>query len=242
MNRCGVSDNDLKPAFLFLSGCETDLAKRARSDGERVQEHEHFKHSRMWLQKVYGNSDAINISPTSRVAVVPLKLTSSNPGNLNVFTLRTEPGSSIKSTSTDKGQTIILEREIQSLRDRRKQQSDLLVEVRVEKRRLEEDLMIEREFRRRVQRHLDETEKELHTAQRMEKYALDQVKREVDARRRAEELARAEKTLRLDLAKFLEQGSFQPSPNVQSLLEDTLPKETPRSPNRPPILLNSPRT
>lgn len=240
MNTCGVSDDDLKPAFLFLSGCETDLAKWARSNGERVQEDEHYKRSQMWLQKVYGNSDALNISPTSRVEVVPLKLTPSNPGN--VFTLRPEPGSSIKSTSSDKGQTRILEREIQSLRDRRKQQSDLLVEVRVEKRKIEEDLMIEREFRRRVQRHLDEAEKQLHTAQRMEIYALDQVKREVDARRRAEELARAEKTLRLDLARILEQGSFQPSPNAQSLLKGTFPKENPYSPSRPPVLLNSPRT
>lgn len=218
MNTVGVSDDSIRPAFLFLSGCETDLAKRARFNGERIQEDEHYKYSRKWLQKVYGDSDA-HISPASQVAVIPPKNISSNPQN--VLTSRPDSGNSIKFTATDNSQTRILEREIQSLRDRKKQQSDLFVEVRLKKRKLEEDLVVERDFRRRVQRHLDEAEKDLHTAQKMEIYALDQVKREVDARRRAEELARTEKALRLHLARILEQGSFRHSPNTQSLLEDT---------------------
>ena len=57
MKEHGVQEDDLKPAFLMLSGCETDLMKMTRSTDGALSE-EHFKRSREWLQKVYGTLDS----------------------------------------------------------------------------------------------------------------------------------------------------------------------------------------
>lgn len=53
MAQQGLSGDDLKPAFLLLSGCEMDLAKRAKLSQASAAE-EHYKTAETWLQKVYG--------------------------------------------------------------------------------------------------------------------------------------------------------------------------------------------
>jgi len=55
MQQHGVQEDDLKPAFLMLSGCETDLMKMSRST-DAVASEQHFQRSKEWLQKVYGKS------------------------------------------------------------------------------------------------------------------------------------------------------------------------------------------
>ncbi|KAF5370807.1 hypothetical protein D9758_001967 [Tetrapyrgos nigripes] len=49
-----VSEQDLKPAFLLLAGCETDLGKNNKAD-TKASSH-HYSNSQKWLQKVYGSS------------------------------------------------------------------------------------------------------------------------------------------------------------------------------------------
>ena len=68
MKEHGVQEDDLKPAYLMLSGCETDLMKITRSTDGALSE-EHFKRSREWLQKVYGKLDS---SGESIVILSPL--------------------------------------------------------------------------------------------------------------------------------------------------------------------------
>lgn len=51
--------------------------------------------------------------------------------------------------------------------------------------------------------------KELEMVRKMETYALDQVKREVEARRKAEDTTRAEKNKRLELRKILDKPATQ---------------------------------
>ncbi|KAF9470008.1 hypothetical protein BDZ94DRAFT_1231550 [Collybia nuda] len=195
----GATDGQLKPAYLLLSGCENDLAKRARSYGERNHEAEHQKHSNMWLRKVYGDHNVINAFPVTRRSEIGQCPPPKSLSRSKISTFQNNP----TPTAFNKSLLETLGLEVRSLRSQSKRQSDLLLDIRFEKRKLEEDLLTERQFRRKIQRHLDEADKELHIARRTETYALEQVKNEIDARRRAEESARTEKSLRLDLTKTL---------------------------------------
>jgi hypothetical protein len=197
MSKYGISESDLKPAFLFLSSCETDLARQAKLAQSTVQAAEHHKNAQTWLQKVYGLENPV---PSRSAAVVP-HLKATNGAD-------TDPTN--KTAIGVLAQQRILEREILSLQDRQHQHSNLLSETRIAKRKLEDDLEFERDLRYRLQRRLDDTRKELETARRMETYALDQVKREVEARRRAEDMAKVEKNHRLELQKLSEEQIAQP--------------------------------
>jgi chromosome segregation ATPase len=89
-----------------------------------------------------------------------------------------------------------LEQEIQSLRKLHDDQEAELVQLRTLKRKLEDDYSYERSIRRKYQRQLDDLEKECKFAHQMERYALDQIKREVITRRKAEEETKLEKKMR----------------------------------------------
>jgi hypothetical protein len=205
MSRHGISDGDLKPAFLFLSGCETDLARQARATQTTVEAAEHYKNAQTWLQKVYGSEHPATLQAVGAVE----RIGSSLPPQPKATAQVIDCGAGQTATGV-LGQHKILEREIQCLQDRQRQQSYLLSETRVAKRKLEDDLDCERDLRYRLQRRLDDTRKELEMARKMETYALDQVRREVEARRKAEDMARAEKNQRLELQNFLEKQTAQP--------------------------------
>ena len=66
----GVSKEDLRPAFLMLSGCETDLGRMARAASDHHQKPEisaeHYKKSQQWLQKVFGTQPpTLDLDPPS---------------------------------------------------------------------------------------------------------------------------------------------------------------------------------
>lgn len=90
----------------------------------------------------------------------------------------------------------LLERELQSLRDRHTHNTTVIADMRASKRKLEDTVDVERDVRRRLQRELDEVVKERDNARRLETLALAQMKREVDSRRRAEDMAEEERALR----------------------------------------------
>jgi hypothetical protein len=209
----GISEGDLKPAFLFLSGCETDLAKQARSAQSTVEVAEHYKNARTWLQKVYGSGKTPAVSQAVGVVkAIALSLPRQPKATAQAIDhgAGDKPGDKPNQTTAEAvAQQRILEREIRCLRDRQLQQSHLLSETRVAKRKLEDDFDCERDLRYRLQRRLDDTRKELEMARKMEMYALDQVKREVEARRKAEDMARVEKNQKLELHDFSEQHTAQ---------------------------------
>lgn len=55
MNK-GFTEAKLKPVFLLLSGCELDLAIRARQRGDLAASQQHYNTMQMWMHKVYGTS------------------------------------------------------------------------------------------------------------------------------------------------------------------------------------------
>lgn len=215
MTEHGIPEGDLKPAFLFLSSCETDLARQAKTAQKiTVEAAEHYKNARKWLQKVYGPGEP---PAASQAASVMERNASSFPLQPSKATTQAidrgdnvEPGNKLNQTSARAfAQQRILEREIQSLRDRQLEQSNLLSDTRAAKRKLEDDFDCERNLRYRLQRRLDDTRKELDMARKMEMYALDRVKREVETRRKAEDMAKGEKAQTLEFYDVSEEHTAQ---------------------------------
>jgi hypothetical protein len=220
----------------MLSGCEVDLAKKAKKKKDTATASVHYRAAQKWLQRVFGegapapetlarlqpfnaariqttsttptdcsrlSSKSILTSPSPSRLKVPICVPPVTPEKPSISTVTkpfaaiyTKPGNSISLS-----QHRVLEREVQSLRDRNHDQALLLSEVRNVKRKLEEDNEHERNLRRKLQRKLDELEKERDEARRLETYALDQIKREVNIRRKAEERAEKEHELRMELVK-----------------------------------------
>lgn len=230
-----VPESELKPAFLMLSGCETDLAKAAKSQGaDHSVISTHYHKSQKWLQKVYGlNAPSTTPNTSSRPPSAPSQsLPQSGQSNHKAHSkgltpprapasLRSRldipapsaPRQQFAAARLSPNHERILEREIQSLRDRQNVQSTLLSEARSTKRMLEESAEYERDVRRKLERQLEDTEKERDSARKMEAYALEQMKREVENRRRAEDRAEAERNLRREAEKCAEK-------RAKPLLED----------------------
>ena len=81
-----------------------------------------------------------------------------------------------------------LQNEIGELREKQTAVLEDLSFARAAKRRAEDEVKEERSVRRRLEKHLKAMEDALARSKRMEDTALDQVKTEVEARRRAEAL------------------------------------------------------
>ncbi|KAF8161211.1 hypothetical protein B0H34DRAFT_857690 [Crassisporium funariophilum] len=173
METMGIAEDGYRPAFLLAAGCETDLAKLAKSGLEPDSViSQHYDLARNWLDKVYGK---VGINKRKRSGDVDQKATPSS-------VLGKETGT--------------LEREVQSLRDRHNHQEKQLSQLRSMARKLEDSYKYERDLRHKYQGQLEELEQKCHAARKMENYALEQIKREVAARRKAEE---TEKALRLQM-------------------------------------------
>ncbi|KAH8832433.1 hypothetical protein DL96DRAFT_1522579 [Flagelloscypha sp. PMI_526] len=181
LKKCTVSEDSLHPVFLLLSGCETELAREAKRQGKSQDASSHYGRAQKYLYKVYGDPAIASSAKTSK----PLE------------------SSAKKSVSSDvrkaRDKCKILEREIHCLRNKSSQHTQALAEMRSTKRKLLDDLNDERSQRRRIERELKDAEEERDMAKRMETHALDQVKREVESRRRAEDRADTEKRRRQDV-------------------------------------------
>ncbi|KAH7877355.1 uncharacterized protein C8R40DRAFT_1095738, partial [Lentinula edodes] len=125
MARYGVSENELKPAFLMLAGCESDLSKLTRNEDQITLKHQ--QKSQRWLQKVYGamksHSDNIGVDAPSNDSKLPAR------------------------PASPSGSDEHLHRKIQSLRDRLCHQAGagLLSDVHSAKRKLEGSYKSERD-------------------------------------------------------------------------------------------------
>ncbi|KAJ7924938.1 hypothetical protein B0H13DRAFT_1976807 [Mycena leptocephala] len=181
LKQFNIPETELKPAFLLLSGCETDLGKLARVKGDTDKASEHYSNAQKWLHRVYGAS-LPPLAPIHRT-----RIGQSAAGTcLSPFSFDTGAPSAPRSSSPNPK---ILEREIQSLRDRHTHNTNVIADIRASKRKLEDTIEGDR-------RELDEVAKERDNARRMENLALNQMKREVDSRRRAEDRADEERELR----------------------------------------------
>ncbi|GBE81047.1 hypothetical protein SCP_0307700 [Sparassis crispa] len=210
----GVPPDELKPAYLMLSSCHTDLAKQTRTadGGETPESASHMRKAAELLQKVYGTHMPVakheeeegELECAARLAsmdVSPAALARSRLANAS--NLPRSPDHSRERSRTQSNHVATLEREIQSLRDRQASSSASASQLRASKRKLEEDINEERRIRRRAERALDTAADDLASARRGEKGALDQCKVELEARRRAE--VRVEE-LEAELAAFRREG------------------------------------
>ncbi|KAJ7091262.1 hypothetical protein C8R44DRAFT_417243 [Mycena epipterygia] len=205
LKQFNIPESDLKPAFLLLSGCESDLGKIARATGDATKVSEHYSNAQKWLHKVYGTSTPPLASSPSSVDDPKRTIVDDSKRPIVLgpprapASLRSRIDTSAPSAPRSHPPSPnhrLLEREIQSLRDRHTYNTNVISDIRSEKRRLEEAVEMERNVRRKVQRELDEVVKERDTARRMEHLAVDQMKREVDSRRRAEDRAEEQRDLR----------------------------------------------
>jgi hypothetical protein len=204
MRAHGSVEDELKPAYLLLSACEGDLARRS-TDVEAAARHR--ASSQRWLQKVYGS-----VSSESAAAMTPARPTSSGVPDTTrshgAMTLPASPTTCEPPASAPHFST--LERDIQSLHDFYAAQSSKLSESRVAKRQLEDALTEERHHRRKLEDRIDVLERELDRARGMEASAVQQVKGEVAARRKVEGSLEQERARRKDLEKRLEARAAKP--------------------------------
>jgi len=180
----GLSVTQLKPAYLLLSSCELDLAKLAKGELKpQAVISEHYTAAKKWIQKVFGKPESEQLSNVDdNKENTTEKSFPKKPVRFSSSEQRESPDS-----PPSKTQPSSVERKLQSLRDRNNNQHRQLSQLRSAKRKLEDDLAKERNLRRKYEDKVKSIEKERDTACKMEKYALDQIKREVVLRRTAEQ-------------------------------------------------------
>jgi hypothetical protein len=148
----GVSEEDLKPAYLMLSGCESDLGRMARaaSDHHKKPEisAEHYKNSRRWLQKVFGTqTPTLDLDPPSGGAL------SDNRVNGHPHCEKTSPPIPPKRTPGPHHPNTP-NNEVKSSRDRHSGQANILQT----KRKHDDDVTSDRD-RRKIGRSSDDPDK-----------------------------------------------------------------------------------
>ena len=191
MKARGIQDDseELRPAFLLLSGCETDLARLAKTRKEPdFVLRGHYTAAQEYLQKVFGRADHLRNAERTHTSFDEQALF----GSLSRLDARMEGPRGFSPQPNPR----TLEREIQSLHESHNAE---LARLKTLKRKLEDDYSYERDIRRKYQRRLDDLEQECESARKMERYALEQIKREVASRRKAEERAESERKMRQEL-------------------------------------------
>ncbi|KAI0365636.1 hypothetical protein BV20DRAFT_1027743 [Pilatotrama ljubarskyi] len=191
----GADASQLKPVMLMLSSCHLDMAKRLRAqgEGETAESKYHFDEGCAGLRGVYGPFVPLpSVANTTTEVNHPL-YPSPAGGKERPCTPTATSSTSTRdrSPASRYAQVKMLEREIQSLRDRHLDQADALDRARGTKRKLEADLESEWRARRKLERKLEQLEQDASGAQKGERFALEQCRAEVDARRTAEVRAAA---------------------------------------------------
>jgi predicted RNase H-like nuclease (RuvC/YqgF family) len=145
LGKRGVSESELKPAYLFLAGCESDLIRLSKATKNQRAVSEHSAAAKMWLQKVFGKTDATK--------------NHDKENRLPSFQGRPWLSQMAPLSDNDRDNISRLKREIQFLRDQNAQQAQQLARLRSSKRKIEDDYHYERKLRQKYQ-HRDESVQE----------------------------------------------------------------------------------
>lgn len=201
----GLAQDDLRPAYLMLASCYTDLSRKIPDFASEEATLAKAKATE-YFQVVYGSrsreSKALDTQPSpSRVDGTKESQLQTSATQSPMAVDRPTTGQKRQNSlpSEAMGRLQSLEREIRSLRDRQTNHLTSLSDIRAAKHKLEEELHTERNLRRKTEQELTNTAAELEGARRSAKYALEQCKREVDNRRRIEDRA---VELRVELAEI----------------------------------------
>ncbi|KAI9463525.1 hypothetical protein BJY52DRAFT_1184549 [Lactarius psammicola] len=182
----GLKAWELRPAFLMLSSCHTELWRRTRAqDGSETEVSvAHLDKSRRWLQLVYGrltteprseDSPDMLVNGTSRHAhAVPPEKEDITPENIQ---------------RADNG------RDLRVLRDPRVLYVEDPASTRYAKRRLEDEASFERATRRRLERTLHDLEAKVVEAQKRVDDAHASIRAEANTRRKCEHAISEERAM-----------------------------------------------
>lgn len=200
LNDLGLKACELRPAFLMLSSCHTELWRRicARDGSETEASAAHLDKSRRWLQLVYDRltpedspDTLVTVNNTSRhIHNIP-------PQRENITLENTQRADSI--------------RDLRVLRDSRLYTEDL-ANKRCAKRRLEDEASFERAKRRRLERTLHDLEAKVVEAQKRVDDAHALVHAEESTRRRCERAVTEERAKRRTMEACLERRAQRARP------------------------------
>ncbi|KAJ8456887.1 hypothetical protein ONZ45_g18540 [Pleurotus djamor] len=207
MKQLNIQEEHLRPVYLMLSGCETDLAKSAKTQAvvDQVIVAQHYEQSKTWLQKVYG----IDIPGQSTNANPKYPVPNSQPSQPAPQNNTNLPSPSQTQTPTHIPKSLPLRLRLDPENippliiedtcplDARGPNNGPLLAVQRAKRRLEEDCIHEREQRRRLERELKAVTRERDVALRTGDRMRLIIKDEYDGRKKAEAALKKETEKRL---------------------------------------------
>lgn len=204
LNDLGLKACELRPAFLMLSSCHTELWRRTRAqDGSETETSvAHLDMSRRWLQLVYGLGS--EDSPDTLVAV--------DNTSRHAHDVPPEHGD-ITLGNIQRAYSI---RDLRVLRDSPLDAEDL-ANLRCAKRRLEDEIGSERATRRRLERTLHHLEAKVVQAQKRADDAHSLVRVEVKSRRRSEQAISEERAKRRTMEVSLERQAQSAKPLLDEL-------------------------
>jgi len=204
----GLKACELRPAFLMLSSCHTELWRRtcAQDGSETEVSVAHLDKSRRWLQLVYGrlttelgseDSPDTLVNGTSRHSHdVPPEYEDITPEN----TQRADNG-----------------RDLRVLRDPQVLYTEDLANTRYAKRRLEDEAGFERATRRRLERTLHDLEAKVVEAQKRVDDAHASARAEANTRRRCEQAISEERAKRRTMEECLKRQGQSARPLLDGL-------------------------
>ena len=192
-----MESSQLKPAVLMLSSCHLEVARQLRSQTgtDTEQSRHHLNQACDGFRRVYGAFElpadprqrqraSSSSSSHARGPTPTAPARAAGPSTAPVGT-----GGALLPSSPRFGQAKLLERELQTLRERQQTQIEALARAGAAKRKLEDELAREQQRRRRAEDALAGAERDAADVRRAESRAREQVRAEGEGRRRAEDRA-----------------------------------------------------
>ncbi|KAF7965902.1 hypothetical protein HWV62_40987 [Athelia sp. TMB] len=148
----GTKEEDLKPAFLMLSACATDVARTLKNGNTKSSE-EYAHKARVWFLKAFGETTSSRVLEPEVAKVLDLEPIPFAPKGAG--TSAAEPSSPVDPASLNPPLPDLLHAELVRLRAEKIQLDNRLSVAHASKRRREEDLQAERIVIRRLEHQRD---------------------------------------------------------------------------------------
>ncbi|KAF7970409.1 hypothetical protein HWV62_24215 [Athelia sp. TMB] len=148
----GTKEEDLKPAFLMLSACATDVARTLKNGNTKSSE-DYAHKARVWFLKAFGGTTSSRVLEPEVAKVLYLEPIPFAPEGAG--TSAAEPSSPVDPASLNPPQPGLLHAELVRLRAEKVQLDNRLSVAPASKRRREEDLQAERIVIRRLEHQRD---------------------------------------------------------------------------------------